>query len=138
MSENKDRKITLPSGGIFNDLMLRFKLIFRLLSDNRVSPLVKLLPIGTALYFVVPDLAPGPIDDAAIIWLGAYLFVELCPPDVVKEHMEALRLVIPGELHDAPPTPPSVLNETPPPATQQDFPPASGQVIDAEFQDKQE
>jgi hypothetical protein len=38
----------------------------------------------------VPDIAPGPIDDAAIIWLATYLFVELCPPDVVQEHLEAL------------------------------------------------
>jgi hypothetical protein len=28
------------------------------------------------------------------------LFVELCPPDVVKEHMDALNRVIPGEAHD--------------------------------------
>ena len=91
MSNEPNRKITIPpSGGMFQDLAKRVKLIFRLLSDPRVSPLVKLLPIGSAVYLVFPDLAPGPIDDAAIIWLATYLFVELCPPDVVEEHMKAL------------------------------------------------
>jgi hypothetical protein len=61
------------------------------MGDSRVSPLVKLMPIGSLLYFVVPDIAPGPIDDAAVIWLATYLFVELCPPNVVQEHMEALK-----------------------------------------------
>jgi hypothetical protein len=30
------------------------------------------------------------LDDIAIVGLGAYLFVELCPQDVVQEHMQAL------------------------------------------------
>jgi hypothetical protein len=92
MPENSNRKITFSQGGsFFQDLSLRIKLIIRLMGDSRVSPLVKLLPIGSLLYFVVPDIAPGPIDDAAVIWLATYLFVELCPPDVVQEHMDALK-----------------------------------------------
>jgi hypothetical protein len=92
MPENSNRKITFSQGGsFFQDLGLRIKLIIRLMGDSRVSPLVKLLPIGSLLYFVVPDIAPGPIDDAAVIWLATYLFVELCPPDVVQEHMDALK-----------------------------------------------
>jgi hypothetical protein len=31
------------------------------------------------------------LDDAAILWLGSYLFVELCPQDVVQEHVKALK-----------------------------------------------
>ena len=97
MSNEPNRKIAIPpSGGMFQDLAKRVKLIFRLLSDPRVSPLVKLLPIGSAVYLVFPDLAPGPIDDAAIIWLATYLFVELCPPDIVAEHMQALEGKNPG------------------------------------------
>jgi hypothetical protein len=134
MSENKNSKIVLPSGGVFNELLLRIKLILRLMGDSRVSPLIKLLPVGTVVYFLFPDLLPGPIDDAAIMWLGAYLFVELCPPEVVQEHMDALRLVVPGELRDAPTQPPKVVNETPP---QENQPPRQ-QVIDADFRDPQE
>ena len=76
-------------GGVFQGLSQRIRLIVRLMGDPRVSPLLKVLPVGTLLYLIIPDLAPGPIDDAAIIWLGTYLFVELCPPDVVQEHMAA-------------------------------------------------
>jgi len=91
MVQKNNRSIT-PSkyGGIFYDLANRIKLIFRLMGDHRVSSWLKLLPIATLVYLVVPDLAPGPIDDAAAIWLGAYLFVELCPPELVNEHMESL------------------------------------------------
>lgn len=91
MTDKTNRKIVLPQNrGFFQDLTLRIKLILRLLGDGRVNPLLKLLPIGSLVYLVVPDIAPGPIDDAAVIWLATYLFVELCPPAVVQEHLEAL------------------------------------------------
>jgi uncharacterized membrane protein YkvA (DUF1232 family) len=87
-----------PSGGgIFNELALRMKLILRLMADRRVNPLLKLLPIGSLLYLVIPDLLPGPVDDAVILSMGFYLFPELCPPNVVKEHWEALTSVVEGE-----------------------------------------
>jgi hypothetical protein len=101
MSEEKERKMIPGQGGVFNNLAMRIKLVFRLLADHRVNPLLKLLPIGSALYFVIPDLAPGPIDDVAVIWLGSYLFVELCPPDIVQEHLQALNQVVPGEWSDS-------------------------------------
>lgn len=91
MSEDNDQKMVPSPGGVFNGLADRIKLIFRLMGDNRVSPFLKLLPVASALYFVIPDLAIGPIDDVAVVWLGSYLFIELCPPDVVEEHLAALR-----------------------------------------------
>lgn len=92
MSDKTNRKIMLPqSGGFFGELTLRIKLILKLLGDKRVNILLKILPIGSLVYLVMPDIAPGPIDDAALIWLATYLFVELCPPDVVQEHLEALK-----------------------------------------------
>ena len=91
MADKTNRKITLPQNrGFLQDLTLRIKLIMRLLGDGRVNPLIKLLPIGSLIYLVMPDIAPGPIDDAAVIWLATYLFVELCPPAVVEEHLESL------------------------------------------------
>jgi hypothetical protein len=100
MPENKKRTITSYRGGVFSDLANRIKLILRLMGDPRVSPLIKIIPIGSLIYLLFPDIAPGPIDDAAIIWLGAYLFVELCPPEVVEEHMAALVRTIPGQWED--------------------------------------
>ncbi len=102
MSENKPRQIIPSKGGFFQDLSLRVKLILRLIADPRVSLLLKIIPIGSFVYLIFPDIAPGPIDDAAILWLGTSLFVELCPPDIVAEHMEALRRTIPGDWQDAP------------------------------------
>jgi hypothetical protein len=91
MSEDKNRNIITSRGGFFQGLSDRVRLIMRLLADPRVSPWLKLMPIGSLIYLIVPvDLAIGPIDDAAIIWLGTYLFVEMCPPDVVAEHLQAL------------------------------------------------
>jgi len=97
MSPDRNRTITpADGGGVFQNLTLRIKLILRLMADHRVSPWLKILPVGSLFYLIIPDLAPGPLDDAAIIWLGAYLFVELCPPDVVQEHMQALTGEKPG------------------------------------------
>jgi hypothetical protein len=103
MSEGSDRKIT-PSrgGGIFQGLATQIKLIVRLMGDKRVNPLLKLLPLGSLVYLVVPDLVPGPLDDAAILWLGTYLFVELCPPDVVQEHLKSLSRDVISEIRDKP------------------------------------
>jgi uncharacterized membrane protein YkvA (DUF1232 family) len=96
MSENKARKIIIPKGGVFNDLVMRIKLVVRLIRDARINPLLKLMPVGALVYLIIPDLVIGPIDDMAVIWLGGYLFVELCPPEIVKEHMQSLNQVIPG------------------------------------------
>ena len=98
MPEDKKRTITNPQrGGVFQSLSMRIKLIIRLMGDSRVNPVYKILPIGTLLYLIIPDIAPGPIDDAAIIWLGTTLFVELCPPEVVQEHMAAIKQIVPGD-----------------------------------------
>jgi hypothetical protein len=91
MADKSNRKIVLLQGrGFLHDLTLRIKLILRLMADGRVNLLLKLLPVGSLIYLIMPDFAPGPIDDAAVIWLATYLFVELCPPEVVQEHLEAL------------------------------------------------
>ena len=82
--------------GLFKGLYNNLRLIVRLLKDDRVSPLLKLLPIGTLIYLVVPvDILPiNPIDDGLVVWLGGYLFIELCPDDVVEEHRKALKQAV--------------------------------------------
>lgn len=92
MANDTKRKITFPkSEGFFDGLLLRVKLILRLLADSRVSPILKLLPIGSLIYLVMPLDVPGPIDDALVVWVASYFFIEMCPPDVVQEHLEALK-----------------------------------------------
>jgi len=92
MAPNDNRPVK-PSGGFIGELTLRIKLILRLMGDRRVSPFLKVIPVGTVLYLVIPDLVIGPLDDAAVIGLGMGLFVELCPQYVVDEHMRLLRSV---------------------------------------------
>ena len=101
----------LPSGkkpGVIDEFTTYVKLVGRLLSDRRVNILLKLLPIGSLLYMFMPDLAPGPIDDALLIWLGTTLFVELCPDAIVKEHREALTSVVDGEWREVDDGPPDL------------------------------
>lgn len=94
MADKKD--IMIPPLGMWRGLILRTKLILRLLGDKRVSPWVKLIPIGALIYVVSPiDLIMGipgvdALDDAAVLGLGSYLFIEMCPPDVVREHIRKL------------------------------------------------
>ena len=97
MADKKTRRIVVPaSRGMTRDFVDRLKLILRLMGDSRVSPWVKLIPIGAIGYLISPiDLIMGipgvaALDDAAILWIGSNLFVELCPPDVVQEHMQDL------------------------------------------------
>ena len=108
---NKRNPLTNQNSGFFPDLVLRLKLILRLMADKRVNFLLKLIPVGALIYLVSPiDLIPGAVlpvigalDDAAVIWIGATLFVSLCPDDVVQEHMNALQKVVTGTWRDAPP-----------------------------------
>ena len=94
------KKIVPASGGFIHNLALRIKLIIRLMTDKRVNPLLKTLPIISIVYLFNPLDIPGPLDDAAVVGLGMYMFIELCPPEIVEEHLNELRSVIPGELHD--------------------------------------
>lgn len=112
-------KLTPSSGGVFQGLALRIRLILRLMADPRVNLLLKLLPVFSVAYLFIPDLVIGPLDDAAVVWLGFSLFVELCPPEVVEEHMRALRSTLEGSWRE-------------PPAAD---PQRGEEVIEAEFRD---
>jgi len=89
MPSNNPRRLPAQNG-IFQELTTRGKLVLRLMGDRRVNFLFKLIPVTSLVYFLFPDILPGPIDDAVLIWLTSYLFVELCPANVVQEHIEEL------------------------------------------------
>jgi uncharacterized membrane protein YkvA (DUF1232 family) len=97
MAERKSGKFIVPAqGGAMRGFVQRLKLIGRLMADSRVNIFLKVLPLASLGYLFLPaDLIPvvpfiSALDDAAILWIGSTLFVELCPEDVVKEHMQAL------------------------------------------------
>jgi len=123
MSKNKSPRLSPGQNpGFFGGLANQFKLVMRLMGDRRVSPFLKLIPAVSVLYFFFPDLAPGPIDDALIIWLTTYLFVELCPPDVVEEHRKQIEGTLAGSWRDAPDKQENKIDE--------------GDIIDGEFHDE--
>lgn len=96
MADKRPSKIMVPpQGGMLRDFANRLKLIFRLMGDRRVNFFLKFLPLASLAYLIWPlDAIAIPIigvlDDAAILWIGTTLFVELSPPNVVKEHQEEL------------------------------------------------
>ena len=99
MSDKKPNKVVVSKGGMMSDVITRVKLIMRLMGDRRVNVFLKLLPIASVVYLFSPvDFIPGVVlpvigvlDDAAILWIGTSLFVELCPPEVVQEHQNTLQ-----------------------------------------------
>jgi uncharacterized membrane protein YkvA (DUF1232 family) len=87
-----------PKGGLLKEFLKQAKLVGRLIGDRRVNGFLKLIPIASIAYLISPiDFVPGlavpllgALDDAAVVWIGTTLFIELCPPDVVQEHRDAL------------------------------------------------
>ena len=97
MADKKQSKSLIPQqGGVLRNMVFQAKLILKLRGDRRVSPWVKLIPVGALVYLISPiDFIMGipgvdALDDAAVLWLGSNLFIELCPPDVVQEHRQEL------------------------------------------------
>lgn len=95
MNQKKPSNLMVSQqSGVVRNVLNQLKLIFRLMGDKRVNIFAKLIPIGAMVYLFSPDLIMFPIigavDDAALLWLGSYVFTELCPPAVVAEHMKEL------------------------------------------------
>jgi hypothetical protein len=70
------------------------RLFYRLMADRRVSILAKMIPLlGLLLLFTPPalelDFIPGlgQLDWLIVGYLSLKLFLWLCPPDVVREHV---------------------------------------------------
>lgn len=80
------------NGNFLTGLLLKFRLVLRLMGDKRVDTLLKSIPIATLIYLIVPlDFLFGPIDDAVIIYAGMEIFIQLCPQEVVNEHLRVLK-----------------------------------------------
>ena len=68
------------------------RLYWRLFRDRRVSILAKALLVLALVYAispfdVIPDFIPviGEMDDVVVVLSGLWLFIRLCPPEVVRE-----------------------------------------------------
>ncbi|MEA3376915.1 MAG: DUF1232 domain-containing protein [Anaerolineae bacterium] len=80
------------------EMVRQFRLAWRLFWDRRVPLWTKIVPPAALAYVLSPidilsDLPPmgiNQLDDIAVVLLGVRLFIELAPPDVVREHLRAL------------------------------------------------
>jgi hypothetical protein len=73
------------------------RVFWRLINDGRVALTTKLVPVLGLLLLVSPpalelDAIPiiGELDWLVVGFLALKLFVWLCPPDVVREHVSAI------------------------------------------------
>ncbi|MCH7662362.1 MAG: hypothetical protein IH859_00640 [Chloroflexi bacterium] len=103
MSDDK-KIIPNKNDGFFEGVANYFKLVYRLMIDARVSIVLKVIPFLSLVYWISPFDIPLPIDDAAVIWGLTYLFIELCPQDVVAKHREAINSEIFAKWADSNPT----------------------------------
>ncbi len=96
---NQDRQPTVAPEpfGALGQFVRTIRLVLRLMQDPRVPLFPKLIIPAAIIYVLSPiDLLPdlilglGQVDDIAILILGVRFFIEMCPPDIVEEHLHAL------------------------------------------------
>ena len=103
VSEKKRLRDPKEAAGLLSEILRQGRLILRLLGDGRVPIWPKLIIPGTIAYVLSPiDLLSDPmlglgqLDDIAVVLIGLKLFVELCPSEIVQEHLDNLSSVISG------------------------------------------
>ena len=66
-------------------------------STHGLATFLKLLPLGSIIYMISPlDMVIPVIDDIGVLWFFTYLFIELCPEEIVEEHLSEIRSTIEG------------------------------------------
>lgn len=91
VNSNKLFRVQDSGGSFLGGVWLRFRLMIRLLKDDRINIWLKLIPLFSLAYLVIPLDIPGPLDDAAVVWFGMQLFIEFCPQAIVREHLDVLK-----------------------------------------------
>lgn len=81
-------------GGFITHLPSFVRVFYRLMTDRRVSPIAKLVPLlGLLLLFTPPalelDFVPiaGELDWLLVTIISLKVFIWLCPPEIVREHV---------------------------------------------------
>ena len=89
---------TKGNPGFLREAWHQVRMVFKLLRDPAVPLYLKALPFAAVFYLIWPidliaDIIPGlgQLDDITILLVGAKVFIELAPPDVVMRHLNTLR-----------------------------------------------
>lgn len=84
--------------GFWKEIWEQVRLVWLLLRDEDVPVYLKLLPLAAVLYVLFPidlisDFVPlfGQLDDVTAILVGAKMFIEMSPQDIVNRHIHDLR-----------------------------------------------
>lgn len=84
--------------GFFQELWEQVRLVFSLLKDRDVPIYLKAVPfLGFAYLLLPPDIVPdfipvlGQLDDLTIMLIGAKMFIELAPQEIVASHIARMR-----------------------------------------------
>ncbi len=83
---------------LFGELWQQIRLVFYLIKDRDVPIYLKILPFLGVLYVLFPidlvtDFVPvlGQLDDVTLLLIGAKVFIEMSPPQVVARYMDQMR-----------------------------------------------
>lgn len=99
MSENTNTSDRSKDMGFWSELWEQARLALYLIMDRDVPMYLKLLPLFAIVYFISPiDLLPGAVapvlggvDDLTILLVGAKVFIEMAPQDVVARYVRRMR-----------------------------------------------
>ncbi len=96
--KKKSSSDKLKDVGFLGELWQQVRLVFQLMKDREVPIYLKILPFAGILYTLFPidiitDVIPvlGQLDDLTILIIGAKVFIEMAPQQVVARHMAAMR-----------------------------------------------
>lgn len=84
--------------GFLGELWQQIRLVFYLIKDREVPIYLKVLPFLGVAYTLFPidlvtDFVPvlGQLDDLTLLLIGAKVFIEMSPPQVVARYMDQMR-----------------------------------------------
>ena len=92
--KEKSKISSMLSSSFLGDLMNQIKLVYYLVRDRDVPIYLKVLPFLGVLYVLFPidlitDIIPvlGQVDDLMILTIGAKVFIEMAPAQVVAKYI---------------------------------------------------
>jgi len=111
--DDTQEEMATDNPGFWREVWQQTRLVFRLLRDPEVPFYLKFVPFVGLLYVIMPidlisDFVPvmGQLDDITALIVGAKVFIEISPPQVVARHMQEIRVqdgyetIVEGEFVD--------------------------------------
>ncbi len=96
--KNKSTTDKLKDVGFLGELWQQIRLVFYLVKDRDVPIYLKVLPFLGILYTLFPidlitDVVPvlGQLDDLTVLLIGAKVFIEMAPQQVVARYVAQMR-----------------------------------------------